>query len=242
MKRLELTEEYTRRAYDTAIQQEQNDPNPHRLRRLNDENSPIQLAKKQQQDSGRQFVDLLAQKMLNEFYVELYQKAVTLLAEAKIEADTTIRELRASLDLKKLAFKTSLAGANQLPDGTRVFLDDNGDGWTEDDRKLTKEEMQTVLWKDGAMKRSEFLFKRDDIRRHEEYIRQWERYEVDVLGDSHQRLRDKVNPPAADDVQDIIKDIQEQKPILEKPLADPSEYAKKTLSTPTTDMAIPTLK
>lgn len=148
----------------------------------------------------------------NPAYAALHQQVMKLLNEAEHAAQRALDQAREDLCLANESLEDIQDRANQLPDGTRIYKDADGNVWTEDGRLVSQEELEGVVWKDGAPSWENYLNGKqaaDDARSR---IKDIEDYVYNVLGPSRDKMTDPNNPPSKDDMEDIDRKIRDKAP------------------------------
>ena len=126
-------------------------------------------------------------------YTALYNDTMDLLTSA--EAATEKALANAEQELSDL-----LDNAARLPDGRAVFMDGDGNVWTESGKPVDPAKAEGIEWPDDSPSYEEYLKRRqavDEIRR----------YQVDVLGHARDRMTDPDNPPSTDELEDFNRQL-----------------------------------
>lgn len=145
-------------------------------------------------------------------YASLYQATMDLLTRAERAADLALQNARDDLNAANDALQDIQDRANQLPDGTRIYKDADGNVWTEGGRLLSPDELDGVVWKDDAPSWEDYLDGRKTVDDAWRRIKDIEDYIYNVLGPSRDKMTDPNNPPSKDDVDGIQDDIISKSP------------------------------
>jgi len=100
----------------------------------------------------------------------------------------------------------------RLPDGTRVFRDNDGTVWTGHGRLVEPKAAESIVWTGREPGYEEFRAARDALAKTEARIAEIKRYQVDVLGHARDRLTDDDNPPDLEELETIKEQIETQMP------------------------------
>lgn len=150
-------------------------------------------------------LDMLLQS--NPEYAALYQKTIDLLDHAETATEQALEQAQHDLVQAEGALKETLDSANKLPDGTAIFKDDDGQVWAEDGRLVEAEELESVVWNEGAPSYAEYRQRKQAVEAHRLRIEDLRRYQVDVLGNARDKLQDKQNPLSPDELKKVHDDI-----------------------------------
>ena len=181
-----------------------------RISRFLGENSPN--AKASQRRKSQQQIELTSLQLLlqnDPDYAAQYKGVMDLLSRAETATEQALTRAEQDLSLAQDEINDTLNSANKLPDGTVIFKDKEGSIWTENGRLVTEAELESVKWNENAPSYEDYIKRRqavEDLQRHIVALR---RYQVDVLGHSRNRLADPDNPPSADELKQIEKEIKE---------------------------------
>lgn len=173
---------------------------------LGNENAGAKARRKKARDN----IEMTALQILLDSdpeYAAQYTEIMDLLSRAETATDDALETAHQDLQDGQEVLDNTRDSANKLPDGTSVYRDANGNVWTEDGRRIEGDELDGIVWKDGASSYEDILKQKqtvEDIRRRIEELR---RYQVDVLGKARGRMTDPDNPPSKDDLDKIQKDI-----------------------------------
>lgn len=142
----------------------------------------------------------------NAAYAQLHAKALDTWRDTEGAADKALSEIEAALDNARIEQQKLLERA-PLVGGKRVFRDDDGSVWTEDDARLPDEIAAGLQWKGDEPSRKEFKAGKgriDELVRSADKIRGIQ-VEVADLG---AELNDDKNPPSEGRTQEIGGELE----------------------------------
>lgn len=203
-----------------------------RMQRFGAGNTNKRMAERKKDEQFSKQLTALQRLLENDpVYAALHSEVMDLLAKAETAADAALDQAREDLQSAEAGLQDIQEGANQLPDGTRIYKDADGQVWTEDGRLVPKEDLGGVVWKDGAASYEDYLRQKQTIEDAKARIHDIEDYLYKVLGPARGRLTDPDNPPSKDDLDRIKDDILSKAP---KNLAlEDNDVAYDDLNSPT---------
>lgn len=136
--------------------------------------------------------------LLNPEYEALYNRFGDLLSGYETATETALG--RAENALAEL-----LDRAAHLPDARAVFRDENGNVVTEDGSIIDPETAVAIQWPDDAPTYKDYLKRKQDLD-------ELRRYQIDVLGEARERYENPDDPMTAEEIEQRMKEIQEQAP------------------------------
>lgn len=164
--------------------------------------------RKDREDRTRTLTWLLAN---NPAYAELHAEALQSWRDTEDAAEKALRQIEAALEQARTAHEKRLERAS-LIDGKRVFRDEDGSVWTEDDIRLPDEVAAGIQWKGDEPTRKEF---KAGQARIDELIRSGDRIrgiQVEVA-DLGAELNDNENPPSSErteEIKDTLEDYRQE--------------------------------
>lgn len=156
----------------------------------------------------RRHLSMLEQLMLDAAYKAAYDTAIRTLYETQNAVYEALKESGEALQLAEAKHNDILERASTMSDGTRVFLDDDGNAYTEDGRKLTEDEYVQVEWKDNSPSWSEFKDSTETVEKEHERNTQIQRHS-DRLDQIEREIRDAENPPSKEKLEELTKEMEE---------------------------------
>ena len=157
-----------------------------------------------QQEFRNKLQMILAQ---NADFARLYNRVNDMLRDAETLVEDSI-ELETDRLLEQTELlNDGLADANKLPDGTSVFMNNDGDIVAEDGRKLKADEIESLSWHDGAISYEEYLVRQMAVVETTQRIDRLRRYQVDTLGHMRERMQDKHDVVTQDELDGFEKDL-----------------------------------
>lgn len=169
-----------------------------------DENDPKKKAERQ-----REFISRLQQLLASDpAYKALYDDTFNKLKEAERQAEEAMETAILALEKAKANLQDILDSAARTSEGIRVFRDQNGQVWTEDGQLVEGEVLDEIVWGDNNPSREELLNSRKNIEKVENYIRELQSYQVNVLGHIRDRMTDERNPPQKQELEHFQEDVK----------------------------------
>lgn len=101
--------------------------------------------------------------LLDAQYRAAYDAAIDAFNEAQNAIYEALIKSNNELNAAKQCHNQVMDNANIHGDGRKVFMDDDGNAYTEDGQKLTDEEMLDVDWREGSPGWDEYIQSRDDL-------------------------------------------------------------------------------
>lgn len=196
--------EALRRAKDHAndrndYNNEISDRDTGRISRFGIDNPKQQLSEKEKRERSA-----LQSLLLNVSYKASFDAALQAFNQAQSMVYEALIKATDNLDNAKHVYDGLLERASTLPDGTKVFLADDGTAYTEDGRVLDQDEVRTVDWREGGPSWDEAQASRkaynEAQRRYDEVAHYNNR-----LDQINHELNDEDNPPSLDRL-DELKD------------------------------------
>lgn len=142
----------------------------------------------------------------NPAYAKLHADAVQSWRDTEEAAEDALRQIEAALEEARRDQERLIERA-PLMNGMRVFRDDDGSVWTEDDVRLPDEVAAGIQWKGDEPRRTEF---KAGQARIDELIRSGDRVrgvQVEVA-DLGAELNDDKNPPSEERTQEINESLK----------------------------------
>lgn len=181
-----------------------------RARFLNaDARSPEAERKKRE---ARAFQNLLMELLNDPIYRAKYEGVLQALSDAEQATQAAIDALTDQIEAAQAGLTDMIDNAARLPDGTRVFRDENGVVRREDGTVVEDYLADTILWTGNEPSFEDVQNARDRIDGLLGQLDAVHGYENDVLGPARDRITDPDNPPSADDLDGIMDDIQNSMP------------------------------
>lgn len=159
-------------------------------------------------DSSGDILDLALLPAMT--FDELYDYAGSRLHDAETATERALDRAEASLSTSRHALETALDRAATLPDGTRVFRDEDGQVWNEHRERIDPALAATIEWQGYEPDYETFLIRRDAVIHDQDRIDAIRGYQV-TLGEHRETLQDKGNL-TRDDIEDLIERIETDMP------------------------------
>lgn len=159
--------------------------------------------RKERDDRTRTLTWLLAN---NPAYTALHAEAIQSWRDTEEAAEDALRQIEAALEEARTEHQKLLERA-PLIEGKRIFRDEDGSVWTEDDVRLPDDIAAGIQWKGDEPTRKEF---KAGQARIDELIRSGDRIrgiQVEVA-DLGAELNDDENPPSEERIEEIAEDLR----------------------------------
>lgn len=176
----------------------------------------------------------------NPGYAKLYNDTMDALGKAERAVEQALERAKTALRKAKAALEDTMDRAAQLPNGTKVFRDDEGQVWTEHGQRVDDEEAQSIVWRAGAPGRQELLENRDSAGGRVTDVEALQRIQVD-LGDARNRLQDDDKPPLESDLRQTRKTIDQAMTLSNNFEQTAFDDQKPSSTTPSANLEIPQL-
>ncbi|MCV0370224.1 hypothetical protein [Filomicrobium sp.] len=161
----------------------------------------------------------------NAAYARLYNDTMGLLGDAEDATDRAIAKAQAALEEAQAQLEQTVSRAAQLPDGSRVFRDARGQVWNERGERVSDAHAAAIEWRGDEPAYEQYLEEREAVTDRVTRLEALQGFRVDTLGRIRDRMSDHDNPPAAHEIEQFKRDIQENMP---EPVRD--ELIKTTAS------------
>ena len=182
-------------------------------------------------------LDMILQN--NPEYARMYHDTSGLLDRAETATESALDQVMQDLDEYEDDLNDILDQASQLPDGTRVFKDQYGYVWSENDELVAPKDAQGIVWKDDAPSREDFVRQKQRVEDTRKRIEDLQHYQIEVLGNARDRMNDQHNPITQDEMKQIQDDIFEQAdPIIQNEIRSDNTVSLQE-SQPVIDVAKP---
>lgn len=145
-------------------------------------------------------------------YAALYTETMARLAAAETATEVALEKAEAALAEAEADLETLFENAATLPDGTRIFLDAQGNVVTEDGQPLEGVDPDTIAWPPGAPGYEDVLARKQALEEARERLDEILHYQIGVLGEIRDRLTDPDNPPTPEELEDMLKRLEEEMP------------------------------
>lgn len=155
--------------------------------------------------------------MLDPEYAITYERAQNSLSNAETETATALEAAVQVLNEATTTFDDIQENATQLPDGTRVYMDEKtGKVFTEDGTRLDDATAAGIMFKGNEPTYGEFLTAKERITDAQRYVDDWYGYQV-TLGGFRNELDDTKHPPSRERLLEIERKIEDQRPDMSAP-------------------------
>lgn len=164
----------------------------------------------QQADDALTRLQLL---MRDPVYAALYQGTMDIIVTAEAATERALEKALVRLREAEDALTDLQTRAAQLEDGTRIYRDEDGNFWSEDGSPVLLDEADSAEhWLPGMPGWEEFLEKRDAARSAAKDVDDIRDYQIGTLGAARDRMSDPDNPPGAEELDRIRRDVEDQMP------------------------------
>ncbi len=182
-----------------------------RIQRFLSENSRDIYGVSEKKKSERAYRTMLEMLLAEDAqYAALYSQVTEKLEKAYQAVDQALIDINQRLEasVEKLQFLRE--NATELKDGTKVFRSENNSVFTENGKKLSKEETQNLQFSDNAPSWEEYKAEKET---REALLRDRKKltdYKYNTLDDIDRRMKDEDDPISKDE----LKDLQDNFPNL----------------------------
>lgn len=161
-------------------------------------------------------------------YRAAHEQAMGTLQDLEAQTEVALTAVRAAIETETDALDEMRGRGSVLPDGRKVYRDDNGDAFTEDGEKIDGPALDGVVWRDDAPSYEEIKAQRERIAQLRQRETNILRYQTDVLGHARARLTDNENPPSREEVAELEKLMKEQanKALATEPEINEPDYSE----------------
>ncbi len=208
-----------------------------RFRNKEDANGLAAQRRRVQTQAQMTALDMILQS--NPEYARMYNDTSDLLDRAETATSNVLDQVMQDLAGHEDDLNDILDQASQLPDGTRVFKDQYGYVWSENDELVAPKDAESVVWKDDAPSREGFMQQKQKVEDTRKRIEDIQHYQIEVLGNARDRMNDQHNLITQDEMKQIQDDIFEQAgPIIQNEIRSDNTVSLQE-SQPVIDVAKP---
>lgn len=140
-------------------------------------------------------------------YAALYNETFDKLRDAERAAEIALASAILTRDAVQRSLQEMLDRAPQLPNGTRVFRDAQGQVWTEDGQLVDPAVAEGIQWRGNEFSYEQYLAQKDTLQSVEDHIQALTHYQINVLGHVRDRMSDEKNPASKDDMESFQQDM-----------------------------------
>lgn len=177
-----------------------------RARFLNaDARSPEAERKKRE---ARAFQNRLMEMLNDPIYRAKYDGVMQALSDAEQATQAAIDALSDQIEAAQTDLTDMMDNAARLPDGTRVFRDENGVVRHEDGTVVEDHLADTILWTGNEPSFEDLNAAKTRIDGLQGQLDAANGYQNDVLGPARDRITDTDNPPSEGELDDVLDGIQ----------------------------------
>lgn len=166
----------------------------------------------QTRSGDRQLSRLQQLLAANPAYAAAYEAAWNALEDAEARTARALAALARKTEGDGRRLQDILDQAARLPDGTRVFRDEDGTIWTEHGGRVTAEDGETIVWTGSEPGFEDYAVAKEAVAKSETAKQEIETYQVEVLGYARDRLSDEENPPDIDELKELEAQITLEAP------------------------------
>lgn len=199
-----------------------------RARFLPNATSSVEAERKKREE--RQFRTQLEMLLKDPIYRAKYESVMDTLRDAERATEAALANLERFISSAEQALAEIEKRAARLPDGTRVYRDDEGAIRREDGSIVEGDLAATILWNGDEPSYEEWLTHRDHLAALNDQHHQAEVYQNDILGAARDRMEDPDKPPTVEELDDILANIEQNMPtIVREQKADTSLATEQTV-------------
>lgn len=196
-----------KRAVDFADQQaELGDHNGGKAERFTTATEKARRQRARQGRSTEAGLSLHQRLMLSASYHAAYERLGEVLAKAEQAIAGALSQSAERLVALRQAMEAVRENAARLPDGTRVYRDEEGRIWSEDGRNFDHMG-DVIVWPENASGLSDFTGARDAIEAEIENSARLRRIEIDI-GEIRDRYEDDENAMTRDEIEAAMEEAQ----------------------------------
>ncbi len=150
--------------------------------------------------------------LLQGSYDEVYRSVADALTNAQADTETAIEAALQALENAKTILAGIQSRAATLPDGTRVYRDEEtGQVFTEDGQLVDDDTAASIAWNGNEPSRFEYLDAQNRAEDAQDYVDAWLGYQV-RLGEYRNEMEDADDPPSRKRLEEIAQEIEERRP------------------------------
>ncbi len=166
----------------------------------------------------------------NAEYAALYDDTFDKLREAEQAAERALEKARLALAKAERDLQATLDSAARLPDGTRVFRDEQGRVRTVHGATVSDLDAASIEWSGDEPAYEQFLGNRSTIESLGGRIDKIERMQVEVLGHARNVLDDEDNLASTEELENLRQQIDESTEYFNQDLVTttPSDAPQRT--------------
>lgn len=175
----------------------------------------------------------------NAGYAKLYNDTMGALGDAEAATDRAIVKAQKALEDAQQQLEKTESRAAKLPDGTRVLRDARGNVWNERGQRVSDADAAGIEWRGDEPAYEQFLEESECVKDRLTGLEALQGYRIDTLGGIRDRMTDQDDPPSAEEVERLKRDIDELAPpevraeMPEKQAVIPTQTASANLNVPT---------
>lgn len=166
--------------------------------------------KKKEREAQRRALTRLAQLLNDPVYRAKYDGVLQLLSEAERATEAAIEHLTEQISAAQTELGEMMENAARLPDGTRVFRDEDGVVRREDGSIVEDHLAETIIWTGKEPSFEDVQAAKDRLNGLQDALDAASGYQNDVLGPARDKITDPDDPPSLGDLDDIEDDILSQ--------------------------------
>lgn len=150
----------------------------------------------------------------NAAYAEIYSNTMDALETAEQATARALSKATAYGETTKTTLADTLEQAAQLPNGTRVFSDEQNRVWTQDDILVEEDQADKIEWRGNEPSRETFHAQRKVAQKAQNSITEILTYQTDVLGRIRGEMNNSDKPPISEDMERFQAEIEKGQPEL----------------------------
>lgn len=145
-------------------------------------------------------------------YAEDYNRVMEMLIEAELRTQLAIDQTEKDLNQNDRELDDIQSRASTLPDGTRVYRDEDGNVFNEEGEQILPPDTDAIVWRDDNPSYEDYLRNRERDTAQRDYLDRLRDYQINVLGYIRGRMTDSNDPATDEELEGFEKDIVEQEP------------------------------
>lgn len=171
-------------------------------KRLPDDHDSKASARERKAEKKKDAQSRLDRLLADPVYAALYNETSDMLRDAEIQVQAALEQAVDTLTKAEGGLNDVLDSANTLPDGTKVFRDEDGTVFDENGNPVTGDNLASIEWKDDAPSYADYLKAKQTVTDAQTRVDDLRRIQ-DKLGGYRNRLEDPDNPPTPPELRGI---------------------------------------
>lgn len=198
------------------------------------------LQEKRNGKSSRRMSALDMMLLNDPAYVQAYNDTMDFLSRAERVAEQGLGKLETQLAKAEADLQSTLDSAATLPDGRKVFRDEEGLAWDEGQNVVDQATADKVEWRGSEPTNETYLKQKKQVQDLKDSIHEVRVYQTDVLGNAREELMDRDNPVPKERMDDLKETMKEFAPSSLRSEINQLENTTAPERIPTSEIALAT--